>query len=174
MGRPPGRLIGLHLREARLPQLDVRKALKDLLAGGAFIAFGLAFALGALSYNVGTPLRMGPGYFPLALGIVLIALGGVIVAKGFLADEQGEPIGGLALRPVVLIVAAFIFFGITVRGLGVVPALLVTVLVAALARERTSPPLALAIAISLTVVSVLLFIVALQLRLQLWGTWLPF
>jgi hypothetical protein len=156
-----------------LPQLDVRKALKDLLAGAVFIAFGLAFAIGALGYNVGTPLRMGPGYFPLSLGILLIVMGGIIAAKGFLA-EAGEPIGGLALRPVILIVAAFIFFGVTVRGLGVVPSLFITVLVAALARERTSPLLALATAASLTVVSVLLFIVALQLRLQLWGTWLPF
>ena len=172
MGRPSGRLIGLS-QEARLPQLDIRKALKDVLAGGAFIAFGLAFAIGALAYNVGSPLRMGPGYFPLSLGIVLVVMGGVIVAKGFVAEE-GEPIGGLALRPIILIVAAFIFFGVTVRGLGVVPALFVAVLVASLARDRTSPLLALAIAASLTTLSGLVFIVALQLRLQLWGTWLPF
>lgn len=168
--RPPHRFSNA---EARLPQLDIRKALKDLLAGLAFIAFGLAFAIGALGYNVGTPLRMGPGYFPLSLGIVLVVLGGVIVVKGLVASD-GEPVGGLAWRPVILIVAALIFFGVTVRGLGVVPALFVTVLVAALAREGTSPLLALATAISLTVLSVLVFIVALQLRLQLWGTWLPF
>jgi hypothetical protein len=156
-----------------MPQLEIRQALKDLLAGGVFIAFGLAFAIGALGYNVGTPLRMGPGYFPLSLGIVLIVLGGVIVAKGFVAGE-GEPVGGLAWRPIILIVAAFIFFGVTVRGLGVVPALFVTVLVAALAREGTSPFMALITAVSLTVTSVLVFIIALQLRLPLWGTWLPF
>jgi hypothetical protein len=156
-----------------MPQLEIRQALKDLLAGGVFIAFGLAFAVGALGYNVGTPLRMGPGYFPLSLGIVLLVLGGVIVVKGFVAGE-GEAVGGLAWRPIIFIVAAFIFFGVTVRGLGIVPALFVTTLVASLARERTNPLVALITAISLTVASVLVFIVALQLRVPLWGTWLPF
>jgi Tripartite tricarboxylate transporter TctB family len=156
-----------------MPKLEIRQALKDLLAGGTFIAFGLAFAIGALGYNVGTPLRMGPGYVPLVLGGVLAVLGGVIVVKGFLAGE-GEPVGDVSPRAIILIVAAFLFFGITVRGLGVVPALFVTVFVAALARERTSPQLALVIAVGLTVVSVVVFIMLLQLRLQLWGTWLPF
>ena len=149
------------------------RSLADCLAGLMFIGFGAAAVVIGRDYPMGSAMRMGPGYFPLSLGILLIVMGGIIAAKGFLA-EAGEPIGGLALRPVILIVAAFIFFGVTVRGLGVVPALFITVLVAALARERTSPPLALATAASLTVVSVLLFIVALQLRLQLWGTWLPF
>ena len=43
----------------------VRRALKDILAGSVFIGLGLAFALGALAYSIGTPLRMGPGYVPL-------------------------------------------------------------------------------------------------------------
>lgn len=156
-----------------MPQLEIRGSLKDLLAGAVFVVFGLAFAIGALGYNVGTPLRMGPGYVPLVLGIALAILGGVIAVKGFVAGE-GEPLGGVPLRAIVLIVAAFIFFGVTVRGLGVVPALFVTAFVAALARDRTSPLGALVIAIGLTAASVLIFIMALQLRLQLWGPWLPF
>ena len=49
----------------------VRRALKDILAGAIFIAFGLAFALGSLAYDIGSPTNMGPGYVPLALGLVL-------------------------------------------------------------------------------------------------------
>jgi hypothetical protein len=126
--------------------LQVRRALKDILAGGAFIALGLAFSLGAL--------------------------GAGIVIKGFIAGE-GESLGGFEWRAVILITAALLFFGITVRGLGAVPALFGTSLIASLARSRTSWREALLIAIGLTALSVVIFINALQLRLPLFGPWIP-
>jgi hypothetical protein len=152
--------------------VDVRRALKDLLAGGIFIAMGLAFAIGALSYDLGTPLRMGPGYVPLALGGLLAILGVLIVAKGFVAGE-GEDIGTVEWRAVALITAALIFFGATVRGLGVVGALLGTALLSAFARSQTTWREAIVIGIGLTVLSFVIFIVALRLRLPLVGPWIP-
>jgi hypothetical protein len=150
----------------------VRSALKDILAGAIFIGFGLAFAIGALAYPIGSPLNMGPGYVPLALGILLIGLGGLIIVKGFIAGE-GEPIGRVEWRAVVLVTASLLFFGITVRGLGVIASLLISTFLAALARSATSLREAVLIAAALTVVSVLIFIVALQLRLPLIGPWIP-
>lgn len=152
--------------------LEVRRALKDILAGAVFIALGLAFALGALAYDVGDPLRMGPGYMPLALGIVVAALGIGIVIKGFLAGE-GDAIGAVDWRVIVLLTAALLFFGLTVRGLGVAASLLGTTLLASLARARTSLIEVVVISVSLTVFSVVLFIYVLQLRLPLTGPWLP-
>lgn len=150
----------------------VRRALKDILAGSIFIAIGGAFALGALAYDIGTPLRMGPGYVPLVLGGILVALGGGIVIKGFIAGE-GEEIGFVDVRAVVLVIAALLFFGITVRGLGVIGALFGTTLLAAMARSRTSWIEALVIAAGVTALSVAIFIYALQLRLPLIGSWIP-
>jgi hypothetical protein len=115
---------------------------------------------------------MGPGYVPLALGLLLTGLGGLIVVKGFIAGE-GEPIGAVDWRAVVLITASLLFFGITFRGLGVIGALFGATLLAALARSATSWREALVISTALTVVSVLIFIVALQLRLPLIGPWIP-
>lgn len=152
--------------------LELRHALKDIVAGAIFIALGLAFALGALSYNLGDPLRMGPGYMPLVLGLILTGLGVGVVIKGVVAGE-GDDIGRVEWRAIVLIVAALLFFGLTVRGLGVAGALLGTTLLAALARGRTSPVEAVAVAVGLTVLSVVLFIFVLQLRLPLTGPWLP-
>jgi len=151
---------------------QVRRALKDVLAGGTFIVFGLGFAAGSLTYDLGTPVRMGPGYLPLILGLALTGLGVLVIAKGFIADE-GEPIGGVDLRAIILVSAALLFFGLTVRGLGVVGALFGASLLAALARSQTSPREALVIAVGLTVLSVVIFIVALQLRLPLVGSWIP-
>jgi Tripartite tricarboxylate transporter TctB family len=150
----------------------VRGALKDVAAGSVFIVFGLGFTVGALAYDIGSPLRMGPGYVPLALGVVLAGLGVAIIAKGLIAGE-GEPIGYVDWRAVVLVTVALLFFGITVRGLGVVGALFGATLLAALARSLTSLGEALVIAAGLTVLSVVIFIVALQLRLPLIGPWIP-
>ena len=152
--------------------LAVRHALKDILAGTVFIVFGGAFALGSLAYDIGTPLRMGPGYIPLALGGLLAGLGVLIIIKGFLAGE-GEPIGEVEWRPLVFITAALLFFGITIRGLGVVGALFGATLLASLARSRTRPVEGLVIAVGLTILSVIIFIFALQLRLPLVGPWIP-
>ena len=151
---------------------EVRLALKDVLAGSIFIALGVAFAAGSLAYDIGTPVRMGPGYVPLVLGLVLAGLGVLVIVKGFIAGE-GEPIGEVDWRAVVLITAALLFFGVTVRGLGVVGALFGASLLAALARSQTSIREALVIAVGLTVLSVVIFIVALQLRLPLVGSWIP-
>jgi Tripartite tricarboxylate transporter TctB family len=152
--------------------LKMHEARKDLLAGGTFAAFGLAFAITSSTYEVGSALRMGPGFFPLVLGSVLVLLGILIAVKGFLAGEGGD-IGPVAWRSAAILVAAILFFGFTVRGLGLVPALLVTVLLSALAGHRTGVIPAAVIAGSLTVLCVLIFVVGLQLRLPLFGPWLP-
>jgi hypothetical protein len=152
--------------------LKLHEARKDLLAGGTFAAFGLAFAITSITYEVGSPLRMGPGFFPLVLGSVLVLLGILIAVAGFVAGD-GDDIGPVPWRSVAMLVTAILFFGFTVRGLGLVPALLVAVLLSALAGHRTGLIPAAVIAGSLTVLCVLIFVVGLQLRLPLFGPWLP-
>ena len=151
---------------------EARRALKDILAGGIFVVLGIAFAAGALAYDIGSPTRMGPGYVPLVLGGLLAGLGLLVIAKGFVAGE-GDAIGDVDWRAVVLVTAGLLFFGLTVRGLGVVGALFGASLLAALARSQTSLREALVIAAGLTALSVVIFIFALQLRLPLVGSWIP-
>jgi hypothetical protein len=103
--------------------LNGKRAATDILAGLIIVAFGLAFATTSLSYEIGTPLRMGPGYFPLALGGILVLLGLLIAGKGFISSSSAEErFGSVPWRALFLIVLALLFFGLTVRGLGVVPA----------------------------------------------------
>jgi Tripartite tricarboxylate transporter TctB family len=156
-------------------RLNGKRAATDILAGLIFVAFGLAFAVTSLSYELGTPLRMGPGYFPLALGGILVFLGLLIAGKGFISSSDAEGrFGSVPWRALCLIVLAVLFFGLTVRGLGVVPATAVTALLAALASSRTGILAAVAIAAGLTVLCVIVFVLALQLRLPLVGPWLSF
>jgi hypothetical protein len=150
----------------------MQRDLTDILAGLVFIAFGLAFAVMATSYQIGSTLRMGPGYFPFVLGCILAVLGGVIATKGFLAGE-GEAIGAIPWRAVALIIGAVLFFGLSVRGLGLIPSVFVTALVSGFASRRTGLALGLLVTVGLTILCILVFVVALRVRVPLVGPWIP-
>jgi hypothetical protein len=171
MGRPGAAPLVARTCEVT-PTSSIRSAIKDILAGSTFVAFGVLFAAISMTYEIGTPVQMGPGLFPLALGGILAALGVLIVVKGFVAGE-GDIIDIVPWRAVALIVAGVVFFGFTVRGLGLVPSLFVTTVLAALGGYRTRPVTAVVIAGGLTVLCVLIFVVGLQLRLPLIGSWIP-
>ena len=151
--------------------MNLHDARKDLLAGGTFVGFGLAFAITSSTYEVGTALRMGPGYFPLVLGSLLVLLGILIAVKGFVAADSDD-IGPIPWKALALLVAALLFFGFTIQGLGLVPALFVTVFLAGMAGHRARVIPAVVIAVCLTALSVLIFVIALQLRLPYFGPWL--
>ena len=144
------------------------RSLADVLAGGIFVLIGGAFVVGSLGYDRGTPLRMGPGAFPLLAGAVVTGLGLAIVVKGLVAGEV-IPLGAVPWRAIVLITVAVVFFCFFVRRLGFVPTSLVTALLTALASTRVRFRTALAVAAGLTVAATLIFIVGLQVRIPLWG-----
>ncbi|MFI6482476.1 tripartite tricarboxylate transporter TctB family protein [Nonomuraea sp. NPDC050663] len=147
------------------------KSVPDLVAGGIFVLIGGAFVVGSLDYELGTPLRMGPGAFPLLVGAIVAVLGLAIAVKGLVAGEVAE-FGPIPWRAVAAIVAALLFFGFTVRGLGFVPASAVTTLLTTLASTRVRLLAALAVTGGLTVAATLIFVVGLQLRIPLFGPWL--
>jgi len=153
--------------------VERRRSYADVLAGAIFVLIGGAFAVGSLGYELGTPLRMGPGYFPLVVGAIVTALGLAIVVKGLVAGEVIS-FGSIPWRAVAAIVLAVLFFGFTVRRLGFVPTSAVTALLTTLASSRVRLLTALAVAAGLTVASTLIFVVGLQLRIPLLGPWLGF
>jgi len=153
--------------------VERRRSLPDVLAGGIFVLIGGAFVVGSLSYPLGTPLRMGPGYFPLLVGVILAALGLAVVVKGLIAGEVIS-FGAIPWRAVIVIAVAVVFFGFAVRRLGFVPTSAVTALLTTLASRRMRPLTAVAVAAGLTVAATLIFVVGLQLRIPLWGPWLSF
>jgi hypothetical protein len=71
----------------------VRK--RDFYAGGLMILLGLGIALKGMTYRLGTPMHMGPGYFPTSLGVLLVLIGIAIAAPALSpshASEHGENI----------------------------------------------------------------------------------
>src|SRR5687767_1556506 len=87
--------------------VPMKRSARDVLAGVAFVGFGLAFAVGALAYDIGDPVRMGPGFFPLVVGVLLAILGVLIaVTRSNEADE--EPMSAPPWRAAALILAALV------------------------------------------------------------------
>jgi hypothetical protein len=144
----------------------------DAIAGALFITFGLFFGLQALNLDIGTAFKMGPGYFPLVLSGILILLGLVIVFSAY--NKAGDAIGAYAWRGMLFILPAPVFFGLTVRGLGFVPAIFFTTIIAALASFKMKLPAALVLAVAVTIFSTLVFSYGLGLPFRRFGPWLPF
>lgn len=153
------------------------KSQRDFFSGLMFLAIGIAFAWGATTYHVGRADRMGPGYFPLMLGIVLAALGGFIIFQSLVIEtEDGEPIGPWAWKPLGFVIAANLLFGVLLGGLpsikvpylGMVASIIGLTFVASLAGDRFSVKEVTILSIVLAVGSWLAFVVLLKLQLPLW------
>ena len=94
------------------------KSQKDFWAGLMYMAVGITFAVGAQNYTIGSGARMGPGYFPLLLGILLTAIGLLISFKSLTSGpSDGDPIGKWAWKQIFFIIGANLLFGVLLAGL---------------------------------------------------------
>lgn len=140
---------------------------------GALLALtGAFFAFQSFGLEIGTALRMGPGYFPLVLSAVLVLLGVIILVQA--VRVQGEPIEPLAWRGMLFILPAPVFFGLTVRGLGFAPALFLTAFIACFASQRMNVVFALILSLLLTAFSIAVFSYGLGLPFERFGPWTRF
>ena len=157
------------------------KSQKDFFAGLLFLALGVAFALGARTYNVGTGARMGPGYFPLMLGIVLAIMGAVELFKSMVVETAtGDKVGKFVWRPVGYIVGANLAFGVLLGGLpsiklpamGLIVAIFALTIISAKAGTEFKWKEILILSAILAVGSYLAFILLLKLQIQVWPTFI--
>jgi len=145
--------------------------LKELAAGAVFIAFGAYFAVCAyLTLAIGTTFRMGPGYFPILLGLLLVALGLGVAIRGVTIERTS--FGDVSWRGVILILAAPIFFGVTLEGLGLIVSVFLTCLIAAAASRRVTMVRAVLVSAVLTAFCAALFGYGLALNIPIVGPWL--
>jgi len=157
------------------------KSQKDFFSGLMFTVVGVAFAWGATTYTVGSGARMGPGYFPLMLGILMALIGLGIMFTGLSVETtDGEKIGKWAWKQVVFILGANLAFGILLGGLpslgipamGMIIAIYALVIISSLAGHEFKLPSVLVLATVLAVGSYVAFIWALKLQIQVWPTFI--
>ena len=142
-----------------------------------FMGVGVAFAWGATNYNVGDAARMGPGYFPLMLGVLMTILGVAITFKALVVETMGgDKIGKWAWKPLIFIILANLVFGVLLAGLpnikfpafGMIVGIYALVFIASIAEPGWRVKNTFILATVLAVGSYLAFVVALKLQFPVW------
>ncbi|MDT7514825.1 tripartite tricarboxylate transporter TctB family protein [Rhodoferax mekongensis] len=153
------------------------KSQKDFFSGLMFMGVGVAFAWGASTYSVGTGARMGPGYFPLVLGVLLAILGIAITFTALVVEtEDGDKIGKFAWKPLFFIIAANLVFGASIGGLpviglkplGLIVGIYLLTYIASHAGEEHKFKEVAVLATILALLSYVAFIVLLKLQFPVW------
>ena len=139
---------------------------RDFWSGVLFTLLGAgALAVGS-KYTLGTAARMGPGYFPRILGILLIVLGVTIAVRAL--RVRGEAMPRLRLRPLVVVLGRVVLFGAIVRPLGVALSTVILIVAASAASPEVRPREALVAGLLLAALAVGVFVIGLQLQLPIW------
>jgi hypothetical protein len=144
---------------------------RDFWAGAIYLMLAIAVVWIGRSYAAGSAERMGPGYFPTALGTLLGFIGVISVGRSFL--RPGEPIGAFAWRPLILVLGAIVLFGLLLPTAGVLIALPCLIVVGALASRQSRLDFKSAAAlIGVVAFCVLVFVKGLGVPMPLLGSWL--
>lgn len=136
---------------------------RDFLAGLLFMVLGGLAVVLASDFPMGTTMRMGPGYFPTAIGGILFLFGAYLLIRGVRIGEKVR--GAWGWRPLALITLSIVVFGFLLERLGLIPTALAMFFVAAAAGSEFRFKEVLILAVVMTAFSVLVFI---------WGLKLPY
>jgi hypothetical protein len=142
---------------------------KDFWTGFIYLFVGSGALIISRDYDMGTAVKMGPAYFPTLLSVLLMVIGIISVLRSFF--KSGSPIGAVAWKGLVLIVASTLLFGVIVRGAGLLLALPLLVIVSASASARFSWKTSLAEAAGITVFCIVIFLKGLGVPLPILGSW---
>lgn len=145
---------------------------KDFGAGCIFVLAGAGFAIGAMGYRVGDAARMGPGWFPLWIGVLLVLIGLVTAISSLRANASPEQVKRPGFASLAWILGAVVLFGMLLQPAGLVVSLLVLVVVSSMGSHEFRWRTAIINAVVLTVFSVGVFIHGINLQIGLWPAFL--
>jgi hypothetical protein len=145
------------------------KSERDFWSGLMFVVVGIVFAVGATNYSMGTSARPGAGYFPLLLSVIMAILGAIVLFKSLTIETPGgDPIGHIAWKPLLIIVAAIAVFGVTIELLGMVVSIPILIFISSLAGDEFRWREVIANGVVLTIFSWAIFIYGLKLTIPMW------
>jgi hypothetical protein len=143
---------------------------RDFGAGVMYMVIGLFFAIVATRYQYGSAAKMGPGYFPFWLGMLMAAMGLLVLVRSLGAKATIEAIPKFNFKVIGLITGSIILYGILLPKMGFIVAVLVLVMVASSASKEFSWKVALINAVVLIAFTYSVFVIGLKLQFPL----LPF
>jgi len=141
---------------------------KDFAAGLVYVVAGLGFALGALNYKLGDAARMGPGWFPFWVGLILAVVGALNIAASVRVRAENEKLERPDIRAMAWVLGAVVVFGLLLQPLGLILSLIALVLVSSLGSHEFGWKGALVNAAVLTLFSVGAFIYGIHLQIPMW------
>lgn len=145
---------------------------RDFWSGVMFLVLGLLFVVFSQAYQLGTPARMGPGFFPTMLGAILGLLG-LIVMWGSTARSNPEMrLESVGWRELSLVLLAVGLFGAALTQLGMVVAVALLIGIAAIASHEFNWKETLGSIVVLLVLADLVFVRGLELQFPVWPTFI--
>lgn len=149
----------------------MRRYSRDFYGGLLMILIGAGAGVTAAHYPIGTLADMGPGFYPLAIGILLALVGLAIAIAGGLSQGASGPRRKIDRRGGFCIIAGTLAFAVLGVYGGLVPATFAIVFISALGDRNNSLLQAFLLAAAMVVIAVLVFWWALQVQLPLfnWG-----
>lgn len=150
--------------------MDWIKSPKDFWAGVLYIAFGLLTVVIALSYPPGTAGRMGPGYFPRALGSLMMLLGAVLCLRALRIRGARITLG--PPKPLLVILGSVTVFGLTIPLLGMALSTVLLVVASSVASSEFRWKEAVIASLVLAAFAVGAFAYALGVQMPIWPPFL--
>jgi Tripartite tricarboxylate transporter TctB family len=145
---------------------------RDFWSGVMFAGIGLLFMVLSRQYTLGTAAKMGPGYFPTMLGGILVVLGLLIALPALRAKGEATEISKVGWREIVLVLLGVILFAALLPKMGMVVALIVLLVVAALASHEFKFRDTIISIIVLSLLSYGVFVKGLELQFPVWPKFL--
>ena len=143
---------------------------KDFLSGVMFIAFGLAALYFGRNLQMGTTVRMGPGYVPHMLAYIMMGLGVIIVVLALL--KPGEITEAPKWKPITMVTIGIVCFALLFETTGLIPALIVLILIASLGGDEFKITEVIFNIVVLAILCIIVFKVGLQMNISvLRGVW---
>lgn len=146
---------------------------KDYYGGALIIAIGLGAIFEGSTYRIGTLREMGPGFFPAAVGALMLLMGVIIAIEGLArkniaTKDDSKPSQARGWFCILGGTAAFIVLG---EYTGLLPATFAIVFISALGDRQNTVKSAFILATSMCVVATVIFWWGLQLQFPLlrWG-----
>jgi lysylphosphatidylglycerol synthetase-like protein (DUF2156 family) len=139
---------------------------QDFWAGAMFIAFGIAAIAIARGYKLGSLEAMGPGYVPIAVGVLLVVFGLAMAARSL--ARGSERVGELAWFAAALVLIGILVFAFFVRSVGLALTAIVLALLCRVAGRYFGLRENALLAVVLAVLVVAIFGYGLKLSLPLW------
>ena len=141
---------------------------KDFASGLLFIAIGLAFAYVATSYQMGTPAKMGAGYFPFWLGLVMAGLGLIVAISAMGKKATENKLAKWDWKSVIWVTGSVILFAVTLPYMGLIVSLIVLIFVSAMASHEFHWKGTVVSAVILNVIAYVAFVWGLKLQFPVW------